>query len=97
MARSAVVGGGWEPKGGCVRCGGGCRALMSSVNEHRGWPRSSWLGGCGSVGLYRRGSIKKKRREGPGTGSGLLGPSGSLNELSAAWFCRVKLKTNKRK
>lgn len=41
--------------------------------------------------------LKKKRREGPGTGSGLLGPSGSFKELSAAWFCRVKLKTNKRK
>lgn len=39
--------------------------------------------------------LKKKRREGPGAGSGLLGPSGSLKELSAAWFCRVKLKTNK--
>lgn len=54
---------------------------------------------CGFVGLYRRGRIKKKKkkREGLGTRSGLLGPSGSLKELSTAWFCRVRLKTNKRK
>lgn len=71
---------------------------MSSVNELWGWPQSPGSVILGPCGCADKEVLKKKReRRSWYSWVACWAASGSFKELSTAYFCCVRLKTNKRK